>query len=1131
MSVENQRIAIIGISGVFPDADTVKQYWENLFSKKISISQLDKDKLYKEGYLDSALIKDVNYVPAKGLLNNATLFNAEKFGIPDKKARMLDPQFRLLLECASNVIEDASYNVKELNQSVGVYVSSSSKNNYYQENLIKNNEVIKNIDDYELLINNGKDFLATFIAYYLNLTGPSINIHTACSGSLVAVSQACDDLKLKKCNMAVAGGISITFPLNSGHLYKQGMIYSKDGCCKPFTNNASGIVTGNGGGLILLKRYDDAVNDGDNIYAVIKGYAVNNDGHNKLSYTAPSLNGQVEVIQAALKNANININQLGYIETHGTGTRLGDQIELAALNKVFSNVRERKNKCYLGAVKSNIGHLDVASGIAGLIKTIMQLNQNSIAENPYQNDIVEELLNNEYLCFTKALKQNIDYAGVSSFGVGGTNVHVILERYKGSKLAKIKSKYKQIGKNYCIEPSKKYITTEKQSDKFDVEKYLKKQTWIEKETNQNNKIRGPIILVEDKDRICDNIYNFFVNHYLDLELNIFKRTDYDVSEDLYDYVDKREQAWGDFLQEYKNHKEVSIIFFLDASEDSFEYKKINLFYDYYALIRAINSFDIKISIDIKTIVEKLVGDEVKQDISINQSLVYGPMLCLPIEYPFISTCCISVDKITLKLPEILEKELMNNDKEKIVRYSNLKRFVPTYESIHISNSNKSKVQFKHKGTYIITGGSGGIALTIAEYLSNHYSANLLLIVKNEFSGKKLTLIEKMKNKSDFIHVLKTDMSDKKQLLDTFKNIDVNLDHIDGVFHTASIFPEKLFHNKLIESIEAMFASKIYASNTLFDIFKDKPLDFMILFSSLNSYTGDSGATDYIAANSYLNAFAKSKSNEVAYPVISIAWDTWLETGMYYRTYLTKIKKHQIYLEKYESLLNEHKINDQIVVPGSMLLDIVISCMIDLESYSYPICLENITFARMLVVSSVSKSIYFYIDKNEISIKSEDQVILQANIKKPLIENLNDKTIKLNDLEKIDENLSTKRFINLGSHWNCLKKIEKLDDSYIAEIRLPDRFNNEEKVYNLHPATLDVGYSYHANFYENYYIPFFIKAMTIMKDLPLEFSSKIKIEYESMKKGICKANIEFYDNEKCFAFFEEFLLKNMKAKAG
>ncbi|HEX6290282.1 MAG TPA: SDR family NAD(P)-dependent oxidoreductase [Herpetosiphonaceae bacterium] len=422
-------IAIIGMAGRFPGANDLDTFWQNLCNGVESIARLTDDELRAAG-VNPALIEHPSYVKAAPILDEIEGFDAGFFGYSPREADLMDPQQRLFLECAWQALEDGGYNPHSYDGLIGVY--GGAKTSTYLFNLFANRRVVESLDITEIGIGNDLANLTTRVSYKLNLKGPSYAIHTACSTSLVAIHLACQSLLVDECQMALAGGVSINVPHKAGYLYQHGGILSPDGHCRPFSADAQGTLFGSGVGVVLLKRLQDALDDGDTIYAVIKGTATNNDGALKASFTAPGVEGQVEVIACALANAGVRPRAISYVEAHGTGTTLGDAIEVLALTRAFRSAKQRQY-CALGSVKSNIGHLDTAAGISSLIKTVLALRHKQIPPSLHfdQPNPKIDFANSPFYVNT-ALSDwpSADgprRAGVSSFGFGSTNAHVILE--------------------------------------------------------------------------------------------------------------------------------------------------------------------------------------------------------------------------------------------------------------------------------------------------------------------------------------------------------------------------------------------------------------------------------------------------------------------------------------------------------------------------------------------------------------------------------------------------------------------------------------------------------------------------------------------------------------------------------
>jgi acyl transferase domain-containing protein len=425
------EIAIIGMSGRFSGSRNIFEFWQNLRSGVESITRFSDEELTTAG-VDPALLRDPYYVKAGALLEDADKFDAGFFGYSPREAELIDPQQRLFLECAHHALEDAGYDPLKYQGLIGAYAGTTAST-YYRNLLAISPETIESLGGFSVQIGNDKDYVATRVSYKLNLQGPSMNIQTACSTSLVAVHVACQSLLSGDCDIALAGGVSIFFPQITGYLYEPDGIAASDGHCRAFDAKASGTIGGKGVGIIVLKRLNDALKDHDFIYALIKGSALNNDGSQKVGFTAPRVDGQAAVIASAQFAAGVDPESITYIETHGTGTELGDPIEIAALTRAFRQRTAKRGFCAVGSLKTNIGHTDAAAGVASMIKTALSLHHKELVpslnyETPNPKCDFE---NSPFYVNTALKKWETDRiprrAGVSSFGIGGTNAHVILE--------------------------------------------------------------------------------------------------------------------------------------------------------------------------------------------------------------------------------------------------------------------------------------------------------------------------------------------------------------------------------------------------------------------------------------------------------------------------------------------------------------------------------------------------------------------------------------------------------------------------------------------------------------------------------------------------------------------------------
>jgi phthiocerol/phenolphthiocerol synthesis type-I polyketide synthase E len=425
------ELAVIGMAGRFPGAKTIEQFWENLKNGIESISFFS-DKELEEVGIDPGMLKTPGYVKARGLLEDIGCFDSGFFNYTPKEAEIMDPQVRIFHECAWHALENAGYNPDTYGGLIGLY-AGNAPNHHWLAQIFLSRGITPDSQFEASLLN---EHFSTLVSYHLNLKGPALTIRTACSTSLAAIHMACVGLLSSECDMALAGGVCISLPQQSGYLYREGMMFSSDGHCRTFDARASGSVFGSGVGLVVLKRLADSRSDRDYIYAVVKGSAINNDGIRKVGYTAPSVEGQAEVIRAAYLMAGVEPETIGFLEAHGTATPLGDPVEIEALKEAFNTAS--KGFCAIGSVKTNVGHLNAASGAAGFIKTVLSLKHRQIpvSLNFETLNTKIDLENSPFYVNTKlsSWKDN-SYplrASVSSFGLGGTNVHVVLEESPGA---------------------------------------------------------------------------------------------------------------------------------------------------------------------------------------------------------------------------------------------------------------------------------------------------------------------------------------------------------------------------------------------------------------------------------------------------------------------------------------------------------------------------------------------------------------------------------------------------------------------------------------------------------------------------------------------------------------------------
>lgn len=429
----SKPVAVIGWAGRFPGADDVGEFWNNLLGGLESISFYSEDELRSAGIAESS-IEDPDYIRANPAIDGAELFDAGYFGVGAREAAVIDPQQRILLEVAADALGHAGYDPRRFSGPIGMFAGAAA-NEYYPENVAVTPGVLEATGSLVGKLSNDTDYVATSIAYRLNLRGPAVTMVTACSTSLVTMHYACRSLQLGECEMALAGGVEIRLPLVAGYPYSPGSIFSADGRVRAFDAAANGTVFGAGAGLVLLKPLAAAIADGDTIITVIRGSAVNNDGSDKSAFSAPSPGGQRRAIKSALSDAGVDPATIGYVEAHGTGTSVGDPLELEALSTAYGGAMGRPGRCAISSVKSNVGHLGAAAGVTGFIKAAQCLRTgllppviNVDTPNPAL-DLESGMfrINTELEEWGPVPGAGVRRAGVSSFGIGGTNAHLILE--------------------------------------------------------------------------------------------------------------------------------------------------------------------------------------------------------------------------------------------------------------------------------------------------------------------------------------------------------------------------------------------------------------------------------------------------------------------------------------------------------------------------------------------------------------------------------------------------------------------------------------------------------------------------------------------------------------------------------
>lgn len=1046
-------VAIIGMSGRFPGARNIREFWENLTHGVESITYFSKEEAKACG-VDEKLLEDPNYVFAAGILDDIEMFDANFFGFTPREAENMDPQQRLFLECCYEAMEDSGYAKSNFDYPVGVY-AGSNMSYYFLYNLLNK---LGMRDDLAIAVGNDKDYLSTRASYEFNLKGPSINVQTACSTSAAAVAMAYEGLLNYHCDMALAGGSGIKLPQKSGYLFQTGFIGSPDGHTRPFDDNAYGTVFTSAVGVVMMKRLEDAVRDGDHIYAVIKGMAVNNDGSDKVGFTAPSREGQAEVIAAAQNLSGINPEDIEYIEAHGTGTSLGDPIEMSALTNVFKQSTDKKSYCAIGSVKGNIGHAISGAGIAGIVKTALALKHEQIP--PSINFSVPnskiDFENSPFYVNTQLRewksKGKPRAAAVSSFGFGGTNVHAVMEEAPAVESAPDTRKWKLVtlsaktpkaletmranlaqyfknnsGMNfadavYTLNVGRKefehryaFVCSSMEEALALLESGTGEKVYsgtvnsdLSEDTRADDILRAGN---PDREETLTELAKLWVNG-TPIDWQLFYEGEKRLRIPLPTYPFERKRYWVEqynvsgYLSEVSKTVTVStdfrdwmyfpswkravalpfdsekltgdgcwIIFADEAGLGSMAsaflekqgvevitvtqghaFKKTGQKHyeinpseqeDYRQLVRDItgsgrklatvlhlwcvtgsmadipridfsescrkNGFDsllylaraigesgLEERVRIAAVTDNLHAISGEQVLQPEKATIIGPCKVIPREYPGIS--CQSIDIVlpasgaTDQVITALIAEITAREPEFIVALRGSSRWIQTCENIKIKAPDHTELA-KDGKTYLITGGLGGLGLAIAEYMSKKAKVNLILTRRSAFPTRdqwqewltthgesdktsvKIRKIMAIENSGSTVMIANTDVSNSEQMRQMLAEAEVAFGSIHGVVHAAGIADNGLIADKKMETVDKVFAPKLKGMLVLDELFKDKALDYMVLFSSSSAVLGNAGFIDYCAANIFLDCYAQAKNDYGQNYVVSINWDEWDEVGM------------------------------------------------------------------------------------------------------------------------------------------------------------------------------------------------------------------------------------------------------------
>ncbi|CCN72479.1 non-ribosomal peptide synthetase [Vibrio nigripulchritudo] len=854
---QTSDVAVIGMAVNLPNADNLEAFWRVIQSGEECIQRIEQPD-------DNT---DPSWVYVRSSMEGVDTFDAGYFGISEHDAKLMDPQQRHALMSAVHALEDAGIQWGNANP-LGVVMSASD--NTYGSKILRNSN--GKLDDYALSLLNEKDFISTRIAYHLNLTGPAITSQTACSSSLVAIHQACRQIQTHECDIALAGGVNADLDTLEGYAYREGMILSKDGHCKPFSKHAGGTVPANGIGMVVLKRLDLAQQNGDRIYAVIKGSAVNNDGKDKVSFYAPSVKGQVDVIVQAQKNAGVISEQMDYLEAHGTGTKLGDPIEIEALDQAFERNRSKgvqSQKCLIGSTKSQMGHLGSAAGVTGFIRTALALYREELPKATWNDEPNPDIdFSRAGLLLTKDSYKwngNNRVAGVSSFGMGGTNAHVILGSYDAENPPSAGSlPLTQFAKKPYLSDFYHRSVTAEPSERAEFEDWFREACWQRATKVSQKETDLPTLVYNSELTHCPHLSEVFHANTVEVT-NI--------------------EAFSASLEALSaNHIRVNVLYCVDEK---------NPLWQGVALIQACLSAPQNMEVSLVCLlkgVADVTGDEALMP---DNSAVIGLANTVSIEQPNLSLACLDVtdsastSQLSAGIATLFER--LNKQTEESAEHINLYalrgRYLwkPAFQPYHFENEayrfESEPYRFENKavampdsGVYIVTGGTGGIGQHLCEYLSSLNENNVVISVSRSASDSSLST-------QPGIQTVQCDVSYSEQWHTLIDSVATTFGKVTGIVHVAGSAGGAMLHSATASNIESSQNAKTAGAQNIVNSARQYHPEFVVFCSSMSSVYPVAGQTDYCAANTFLNQLAVSENQSGTVRYISLNFPTWAKTGM------------------------------------------------------------------------------------------------------------------------------------------------------------------------------------------------------------------------------------------------------------
>ncbi|MBF0395141.1 MAG: SDR family NAD(P)-dependent oxidoreductase [Desulfobacterales bacterium] len=918
----SEDIAIIGISGIYPKASDLNQFWENLKSGKDCIEEIPTERWDYSKYYDDGTI----YCKWGGFIEDIDKFDPLFFNISPREAELMDPQERLFLQTVWHTLEDAAYSKSSLSgKRVGVFAGVM-----YGEYQMLSKENIAASSSYASIVNR--------ISYYFNFKGPSIAIDTMCSSSITAIHLACESIKKGESELAIAGGVNLSIHPHKYLLLSQAKFVSSDGRCRSFGEGGDGYVPGEGVGALLLKPLSRAKYDSDHIYGIIKGSAINHGGKTN-GYTVPNPNAQADLISETLKNFKINPREISYVEAHGTGTSLGDPIEITGLVKAYKNYTNEKQYCAIGSVKSNIGHLESAAGIASVTKVLLQLKHKELVPSIHSEPLNSNInFSDTPFYVQKEVSEWKIYpriSAISSFGAGGSNAHIIIQEYDENKTdynfdppylivisAKDEDRLKTyavkilefLNKNehlisdisYTLQIGREQMEERLSALVSDISQLKEKLAmYIKGEKEIDGLYTGNIKTNKQKTRRIDskdlvNIAKLWVSG-TDIDFNLLYPKEKPKRIPLPVYQFYKDRYWvPDFID--SSFRGNGVITAKAGVQSEFIYLKPiwvdaplkNIVKKNVTLIKYGEKFDIS---SISENIIYLSSPDGSQDIysifsitklAIEQKITHEiKLLYFYVEKddeiaPHHRAMGAFFKTVRLENPKFIYKSIcmadlsnysdialyeFNSDEDVEIRYNNGIRQIKSLEEVKGTKPKEDSL-LKKDGVYLITGGAGAIGLILADYIIKEVNAKVIL------TGR--SIIKDTNNKYLYIQADISNYSDAEKLVSEIK---LKFGKINGIIHSAGITSDSFILKKTQEQIESVLSPKVSGTINLDRATKDEPLDFFILCSSISGIMGNAGQCDYAYANSFMDNFALWRKNLRSGKTISINWQLWQEGGM------------------------------------------------------------------------------------------------------------------------------------------------------------------------------------------------------------------------------------------------------------